>query len=168
MALREAASAPPVPGPSSESRRPPVVLWRPASRGNRGRRGSWLLARPAPVAPPTPSSRGRHTAGLCQRPCRRPVHSPGLGLVVCAPRPSRSGGKSIRISLLLLNGLPRLQVLLSLSDHFEIRKQGRAWRPRWRCLTASGNLNWAQAAEACSSLPHWQAQITTRFKAVLS
>ena len=29
-------------------------------------------------------------------------------------------------------------------------------------LTASGNLNWpgAQATEAWSSLPHWQAQIT--------
>ena len=42
------------------------------------------------------------------------------------------------------------------------------------CLTASGNsdsanLHWpgVQDAEAWSSLPHWQAQITTRFKVVL-
>ena len=46
---------------------------------------------------------------------------------------------------------------------FEIRNQGLVWL----CLTVHVNLNWVQAAEAWSSLPHWQAQITTRFKVVL-
>ena len=56
----------------------------------------------------------------------------------------------------LVNGLPHWPALLS--DHFEtrIRSQGLAWRRR-QCLTASGNLNWAQAAEAWSigKLPSW-------------
>ena len=46
MALREAASAPPAPGPSSEPRRLPVVLWRPASRG-RQRQARIMDAGPA-------------------------------------------------------------------------------------------------------------------------
>ena len=73
---------------------------------------------------------------------------------------------SILISLSRLNGLPHCQALLS--NHFEIRSQGLAWRQlRCRGLTASGNLNRAQAAEAWSRLPHRQAQITRRFKVVL-
>ena len=52
-----------------------------------------------------------------------------------------------------------------------VPSQGLAWlllqSESCECLTASSNSNWAQAAEAWSSLPHWQAQITTRFKVVL-
>ena len=105
---------------------------------------------PGPVAAPMPSSRGRHTAGLCQRRdgrvAQQPVDLLGLGVGVPTRRPGRSGGLS------RLDGLPHLQALLS--DHFEIRIQGLAWRRPGRCLTASGNLNWAhwQAAEAWSSL----------------
>ena len=94
MALREdveAASAPPAPGPSFESRRPPVVLWRHASReGQRQARimGAGLghsghAVSPGPVAAPTPSSRGRHTAGLCQLPCRSAPRSSWPALPLC-------------------------------------------------------------------------------------
>ena len=113
---------------------------------------------PGPVAAPTPSPRGRHTAGLCQRRdgrvAQQPVDLLGLGVGVPTRRPGRSGGLS------RLDGLPHLQALLS--DYFEIGIQGLAWRRPGRCLTASGNLNWAhwQAGH------HWQAQITTRFKVV--
>ena len=78
------------------------------------------------------------------RAAQHPVQVHPLGLCVGVPRPSRSGGPSILINLSRLDGLPHFQALLS--DHFEIRVQGLAWRQQ-QCLTASGNLNWAQAAE---------------------
>ena len=78
MALLEAASAPRAPGPSSESRRLPVVLRPPASWGRQrqarimdaGPEHNGHAVSPGPVAAPTPSSHGRYTTGLCQRPCR--------------------------------------------------------------------------------------------------
>ena len=100
MALLEAlaASAPPAPGPSSESSRPPMVLWRPASWGRQrqaqimdaGPGHSGHAVSPGPVAAPTPSSHGRYTAGLCQQ-FQHPVDPLGLGVGVL--RPSRSGGE---------------------------------------------------------------------------
>ena len=82
MALREAASTPPALAPSSESRRPlePGGSLAVSKSGRQLQALSWTLARPGrhcghavspgPVAAPTQFSRGRHTAGLCQRPCR--------------------------------------------------------------------------------------------------
>ena len=82
LAVREAAwaLASPAPGPSSESRRPPlVVLRRPVSRGaqRQARIMDAGLATPCPsglqaqAVPTRPlHAGGRHTADLCQRPCR--------------------------------------------------------------------------------------------------
>ena len=120
MAMREAAwrcvteaaslAAPRAPGPGSPGPRPSsesltVVLWRPASRGRQllkarimdaGPGHSGHVVSPGPVAAPMPSSRGRHTAGLCQRRdgrvAQQPVDPLGLGVGVPTRRPGRSGG----------------------------------------------------------------------------